>query len=65
MKEKVTSTVGAVEDAYDTLNDDAKATWEDIKKWNDERQQKNIRAKLKYAADKWGKEIVSSWVETL
>ena len=65
MKEKVTSAVGAVEDAYNTLNDDAKATWEDIKKWNDERQQKNIRAKLKYAADKWGKEIVSSWVETL
>lgn len=65
MKEKVTSAVGAVNDAYQTLKDNAKATWDDIKQWNDERQQEDIKAKMKYAADKWGKDKVSSWIDEL
>ena len=65
MKEKVTAAVGAVKDAYKTLKDNAKATWDEIQKWNDERQQEDIKAKMKYAADKWGKDKVSSWVDEL
>ena len=65
MKEKVTAAVGAVKDAYQTLKDNAKATWDEIKKWNDERQQEDIKAKMKYAADKWGKDKVSSWIDEL
>ena len=65
MKEKVTAAVGAVKDAYQTLKDNAKATWDEIKEWNDERQQEDIKAKMKYAADKWGKDTVSSWIDTL
>ena len=65
MKEKVTSAVGAVKDAYQTLKDNAKDTWDDIKQWNDERQQEDIKAKMKYAADKWGKDKVSSWIDEL
>ena len=65
MKEKVTAAVGAVKDAYQTLKNNAKATWDEIKKWNDERQQEDIKAKMKYAADKWGKDKVSSWIDEL
>lgn len=65
MKEKVTAAVGAVKDAYKTLKDNAKATWDEIKEWNDERQQEDIKAKMKYAADKWGKDKVSSWIDEL
>lgn len=65
MKEKVTAAVGAVKDAYQTLKDNANATWEEIQKWNDERQQEDIKAKMKYAADKWGKDKVSSWIDEL
>lgn len=65
MKEKVTAAVGAVKDAYQTLKDNANATWDEIKKWNDERQQEDIKAKMKYAADKWGKDKVSSWIDEL
>lgn len=65
MKEKVTAAVGAVKDAYNTLKDNAKATWDEIKKWNDERQQEDIKARMKYAADRWGKDTVSSWADEL
>ena len=65
MKEKVTAAAGAVKDAYNTLKDNANATWDEIKKWNDERQKEDIKAKMKYAADKWGKDTVSSWVDEL
>ena len=65
MKEKVTTAVGAVKDAYQTLKDNAKATWEEIQKWNDERQQEDIKSKMKYAADRWGKDKVSSWIDEL
>jgi gas vesicle protein len=65
MKEKVVSAVGAVKDAYSTLKTNAKATWDDIKEWNDERQQEDMKARMKYAADKWGKDTVESWVKEL
>ena len=65
MKEKVVSAVGAVKDAYNTLKDNAKATWDEIKEWNDERQQEDMKARMKYAADKWGKDTVESWVNEL
>ena len=65
MKEKVTAAAGAVKDAYKTLKDNAKATWDEIQKWNEERQQEDIKARMKYAADKWGKDTVSSWADEL
>ena len=65
MKEKVTSAVSAVKDAYQTLKDNAKATWEEIQKWNDERQQEDLKARMKYGADRWGKDKVSSWIDEL
>jgi gas vesicle protein len=65
LKDKVTNTIGAIKDAYKTLKDNANATWDEIQEWNDERQQEDIKAKLKYAADKWGKDTVASWVDSL
>lgn len=65
MKEKVVSAAGAVKDAYKTLKDNAKATWDDIKEWNDEKQQEDMKARIKYAADKWGKDTVESWVKEI
>lgn len=64
-KDKVMGVVASVKDAYKTLKDNANATWDEIKEWNDERQQDDIKAKMKYAADKWGKDIVTSWVDEL
>lgn len=64
-KEKVKGVVDSVKDAYKTLKDNAKATWEEIEEWNDERQQEDIKAKMKYAADKWGKDTVESWLKEL
>jgi gas vesicle protein len=65
MKEKVTAAVGAVKDAYNTLKDNAKATWEDIKKWSDDKQKAYYKDSLKYASEKWGKDEVSSWMDEL
>lgn len=64
-KEKVMGVVGSISDAYDTLKKNANATWDEIKSWNDDRIQSDIKAKMKYAADKWGKDTVSSWVDEL
>ena len=64
-KEKVMGVVGSVKDAYKSLEDDAEATWDEIVTWNDERIQNNIKAKMKYAADKWGKDTVASWINEL
>ena len=64
-KEKVKGVVDSVKGAYKTLKDNAKSTWEEIEEWNDERQQEDIKAKMKYAADKWGKDTVESWVKEL
>jgi gas vesicle protein len=61
-KEKVMGAVDAAKDAYKDLKDNANATWNDIKDWSDEKQQKMLKATLKYAVDKWGKEEVSSWL---
>ena len=38
------------------------ATWEDIKKWSNEKQMAYYKDSIKYAADKWGKDEVSSWL---
>lgn len=65
MKEKVIAAAGAVKDAYNTLKDNAKATWEDIKKWTDDKQKAYYKDSLKYAADKWGKDEISSWMDEL
>ena len=64
-KEKVMGVVGSVKDAYKTLEDEAEATWDEVVTWNDERIQNNIKAKMKYAADKWGKDTVASWIDEL
>jgi prophage DNA circulation protein len=64
-KEKVMGVVGSVKDAYKTLEDDAEATWDEIVTWNEDRVQNNIKAKMKYAADKWGKDTVSSWLDEM
>ena len=61
-KEKVMAGVDAVKDAYQALSDEADATWNDIKKWSDDKQQSVIKATMKYAADKWGKDEVMSWL---
>ena len=65
MKDKVVKTIDSVKDAYQTLKDNAKATWDDIKDWTDEKQQAYYKDALKYAADKWGKDAVSSWIDEL
>ena len=65
MKEKVTSAVSAVKDAYQTLKDNAKATWEDIQEWDDERKKEMFRAQLKYGVDEWGKDTVSDWLAAI
>jgi phage-related protein len=65
MKEKVTSAIGAVKDAYQTLKDNADATWGEIQDWNDERKQEMFKAQLKYGIDEWGKDTVASWIDTL
>ena len=59
------SVVGSVKDAYKTLEDEAEATWDEVVTWNDDRIQNNIKAKMKYAADKWGKDTVASWIDEL
>ena len=64
-KEKVMGVVSSVKDAYKSLEDDAEATWDEIVTWNDDRIQNNIKAKMKYAADKWGKDTVASWLDEL
>lgn len=64
-KEKVMGIVGSVKDAYHTLEDEAEATWDEVVTWNDDRIQNNIKAKMKYAADKWGKDTVASWINEL
>jgi phage-related protein len=64
-KEKVMGVVSSVKDTYKTLEDDAEATWDEIVTWNEDRVQNNIKAKMKYAADKWGKDTVSSWLDEM
>lgn len=64
-KEKVMGIVGSVKDEYQSLKDDANAAWDEVVTWNDERIQNNIKAKMKYAADKWGKDTVASWINEL
>lgn len=63
MKDKVVNTIDSVKDAYNTLKDNANATWEDVKKWTNEKQKAYYKDSIKYAADKWGKDEVSSWLE--
>lgn len=62
-KEKVMSIVDSINDAYKTLKDNANATWKEMEKWDDNRRQEDIKARLKYAADRWGKDTVKSWIE--
>ena len=65
MKEKVTSAVSAVKDAYQTLKDNAEATWKEIQEWDDERKKEMFRAQLKYGVDEWGKDAVSDWLAAI
>ena len=64
-KEKVMGAIESAKEAYNDLKDDANATWNEVVEWNTERQQKNIKAKMKYAVDKWGKDEVSSWLDEI
>jgi gas vesicle protein len=63
--DKVISIAGAVKDAYQTLKDNAKATWEEIQDWDDERKKEMFRAQLKYGVDEWGKDTVSDWLAAI
>lgn len=65
MKEKVVNTVNAAKDSYKALEDNAKSTWDDVKKWSDEKQKEFMKANMKYSVDKWGKDEVNSWIENL
>ena len=65
MKEKVTSAVSAVKDAYQTLKDNSEATWKEIQEWDDERKKEMFRAQLKYGVDEWGKDVVSDWLAAI
>ena len=61
-KNKVMDAVESVKDAYNAIEDEADATWNDIKEWGNEKQQNAIKAIMKYAVDKWGQDEVSSWI---
>lgn len=63
VKEKVVDAIGSAKDAYKTLEDNAESTWNDIKGWADEKQKDFLKANVKYAIDKWGKDEVSSWLD--
>jgi gas vesicle protein len=63
--DKVISIAGAVKDAYQTLKDNAKATWEEMQEWDDERKKEMFRAQLKYGVDEWGKDTVSDWLAAI
>lgn len=65
MKEKVVSAVDSAKDAYKTLEDNAKSTWDDVKKWADDKQKDFMKANMKYSVDKWGKDEVNSWFENI
>jgi gas vesicle protein len=65
IKDTVKKATEAVSDAYKTLKDNAKATWEDIQKWNTSRKQEMFKAQMKYAIDNWGKDAVSSWIDEI
>ena len=64
-KDKVMGIVDSAKDEYRSIKDDANAAWDEVVTWNDDHIQKNIKAKMKYAADKWGKDTVASWVDEL
>ena len=63
IKEKVIDAIGSANAAYKTLEDNAESTWNDIKGWADEKQKDFLKANVKYAIDKWGKDEVSSWLD--
>ena len=62
IKDKVMDGIESVKDAYQTLEDEADATWSDIKQWSDNKQQDMFKSMLKYASDKWGADEVKSWL---
>jgi len=61
-KEKVKGVVDSISDAYKTLKDNAKATWEDVKQWSSEKKKAYYMDVVKYTAEKYGKDEVSSWI---
>ena len=65
MKNKVTDIIASAKDAYTTLKNNANATWGEVEDWTDEKQKEMIKASMKYAADKWGKDIVVSWANEI
>lgn len=65
MKNKVTDIIGSAKDAYTTLKNNANTTWGEVEDWSDEKQKEMIKASMKYAADKWGKDIVVSWANEI
>jgi gas vesicle protein len=61
VKGKVMDGIESVKDAYQELEDEADATWNDVKSWGDKKQQDMFKAMFKYASDKWGADEVKSW----
>ena len=61
-KEKVKGVVDSISDAYKTLKSNAKASWEDVKQWSNEKRKAYYMDVVKYAAEKYGKDEVSSWI---
>lgn len=64
-RDKVVKTVDSAKDAYKSLEDNANSTWDDVKKWSDEKQKDFMKANMKYSVDKWGKDEVNSWFENI
>lgn len=61
VKGKVMDGIESAKDAYQELEDEADATWNDVKSWGDKKQQDMFKAMFKYASDKWGADEVKSW----
>ena len=65
VKEKVVAVVDYAKDVYKTLKDNANATLGEVQDWGDEKQKEIIKAQMRYAADRWGKDTVVTWTNEL
>ena len=65
VKEKVDAVVDYAKDVYKTLKDNANATLGEVQDWGEEKQKEIIKAQMRYAADRWGKDTVVTWANEL
>lgn len=63
IKTKVTDAIDSAKDAYTSFKKYGNNTLGEIEEWSDEKQKDVFKASLKYAADKWGKDEVNSWIK--